>query len=82
MKEMRARIKRWYPSQIMPILDPQIQTRKKRWTRTKNLEDGAHELLPRYTFYIHVLASDPRLTPRDFQARIKQQTRKSKNIKG
>jgi hypothetical protein len=55
---MRARIKRWYQSQIMAILDPQIQIRKRRQTQKGNLEDGAHALLPRYAFDISRWLSD------------------------
>ena len=58
MKETRLRTKRWHPSQIMPIPDPQTQTRKRKWSQTENLADGAHELLPRYVFHIPVQVCD------------------------
>ena len=50
MWKMWVRIKGWRPNQIMPILDPQIQTRKRKLSQTENLADGVHELLPRYAF--------------------------------
>ena len=82
MKEMRAKIKRWYLRRTTPILDPQTQTQKRRWTQRRSLEGGVREPLPRYTSHIPVQVYDSKLTIRNLQARVKQHTRKSKSTKG
>jgi hypothetical protein len=54
---MRVRIRRWYPNQIMPILDPQIQTQKRRQTRTRSPEDEVHGRLPRYALDVSFVST-------------------------
>jgi len=56
IRKRRPRTKRWHPSQVIPILDPQIQIRKRKWSQIENLAGGVLELLPRYAFYVPVRA--------------------------
>jgi len=51
MRRVRVKGERWYPSQIMAIPDPQIQTRRRMRSQTENLAGGVRELLPGYTIY-------------------------------